>query len=306
MVWKSRSNWKKPWSRRKIPAKALPRNVAKKRRQWISVYNNMGGCLYQCVKWPDGNCQNNFTVELLSNDSVQQLFGDNTAIVGMSGSILWQPYYPAPNECDDGSLAIWMDSVIESMVHLRAGLFKTPTSAGLPDGMELVPSNSFDWAETRWLREWNHVWTPMPHHFTKATHPQNSFLGICPDVLRDSYTVPPTSSGSQPTYNVPELNTTCLNITAGGEDCFNGVVTQHVRAHPWWRQSLRSKRRIVMKDSDELIMYVSASKLFPAFLADGGCRAAPEGPPDCFERDTLITPCTMHAYINLKLCIEYG
>lgn len=292
-----KSNWKyrgKPFAKRKVPWKALPRSVARKRSQWITVYNAMQDCGYTGVNLEGESCVTGFTIALLENDSLQELFQDACTVTGIRGSILFRPFFPRPNTCDNASMANWEAAVRNSMIHLRAGLVKQETSGLNPEGISLDPSVDFDWAETRWSRQWDHIWRPKPVEFSRSIVGFGDILGVCSNTTKAATVVPPTASGTNPGWIDSAEVTNCAPYVLP-EGCSSMGKQEFFREHPWWSMGLNSNKRYLMKDSDELNIHFAVADVAASIFGDV-----------CFSDYSRIGPCNLHIYANIRIRVEYG
>lgn len=304
MAFRNRRSWGRSRRRGKIPFRALPRSVAKKRSQWLTVYNDADNCQFTCLDMT--GCQDQpFSIGIVPNASLQALFGDNVAIRRMVGEAFFRPWLPHPDRCNATEFQDWILALERTMVTMRAGLYKQRVAASAPEGVEYNPLDQFDWSEGRALREWRHTWTSRGRDAWATAAPGGAAMGICADVTRAQYTTPATSSGSQPLFIVPEIETSCQIYHTDPEVDECEILSHSIRARqmPWWRMPITSNRRIPLKESDELSIWANLAYIGPDLSSP---TTTCGGDPTCTVDGSLDIPCKLNAYLNLKILVEYG
>lgn len=284
--------------------KALPRRIQTKKYDSVALFNAMESCTISCHR-PDPlvpACNQRFTIDLVDELSLATYFNDNTRIVKFTGSILFRPWYIRPNICDVELYASWYGIVRDQMVMMRIGLDKSETSVAAPTGTNPNPASTFDWVENNWIREWNHTWAPpIEYSGFESLHP-SSILNTEPEW--DSYIVPASSAGNQPSYGVPGSENCEVICTANLCNPYNKFYTEVAQTRPWWRMPFsfrpNGKYGIRLKESDHLSLQVAYSAM--GSPNPGTCR--PEGANVCLLDGGYVEPCVMQFIPNIKMVVE--
>lgn len=294
---RTRPRWTGKW-RRRISSKALPKSVAKKRRQWVTIWNEMENCQYNCLAWDSESCNFGWQIALLDPPSLGELFEfEPVTVVRQVGSIMLRPWRARPNPCDPDSWGQYQNW-LRNHIHFRAGMVKQRTSTFEPSGTIYDPSNSSDWSEAPWKRNWEHQWTPRVTNYGTQFQNSSTVIGVCSNTTRSSYLTPATASGDQPSFTVPAIATSCTPVLLP-EGC-GALPFQAASEFPFYRLSLNSRRRIFMSESDRLDIWASMSVI----TADGDTCNNGVGP--CFNDLAAAYPCNITAYTNYKILVEYG
>lgn len=281
--------------------RALPRSVARKRRNWITIYDDSSLCTRRCI--PVVGCQDEpGFVEIIPNTSLQSLFGDDVSVVRLVGDILWQPKIAEPNICSSASYFAWVNQIARSWYNMRIGLMKTEVNvASLPDGPVFDPLAAFDWSDGPWLKRWNHWWLPKLGG-ELVTIPENGLYGVCSSVTKASVNVPgwvlATGSGNWAGYTEPEITTDCLPVFAPSEiGCAPQYTAHKAWEPPVWRQQVNIRKKIRLRENDQLQMFWNFVELQNGESCSGS---------DCFPQDGTLGVCQLYAALNFRALIEYG
>lgn len=312
-----RRGFRRTRSPRKIPWRRLPRNVARQRKHWITLYNDGGLCTYNCLGIIA--CDDSpFNIELISQTSLQQFFGDNVTLEAMRGEVYFRPFLSHPNVCDAADWRSWITSVERSMYHMRLGLVKERVTedditAGRPEGSVHDPLSGFDWSESNWLKEWRHTWTGRGRDAMESWKPYGSFAGICNEVSKPSVNVPgwtmASGSGTWAGYTEPAIDTICCVedcVTDFETGCFPGETFRRGRQLPWWRMPLGMRRKIRLRESDNLSIWGNMSYIEPDWVGPTGTCSQDILGVDCAVESSEDTACTLQTFINLKVKLAYG
>lgn len=294
------SNRKWGFSRRKIPASRIPRSIARVRKQWVSIFNPLESCTTICSEFL--GCGTTTYLHLLDNDELQSIFGDTCKVAALDARVWFKPVIPYPIDLTvagaNNSLAEFFN---DRTIFLRAGLKKFQTSVADPDGITQGMKESFDWAEGQWMRTWRRIWNPSVNFGIEtipsgATYPFN----MCSNTERALYIVPPTASGSQPTYNVPAITTTCTQIANTSALAYVQQTTRQIRQPAWKSISLSRTRLIALKENEELTFVFSWGQLDP----DASCYPGEDDP--CRFGPYPDPPCSMNVIVEARALIQYG
>jgi len=304
---------------RKLPLKALSPKVARKRSDWRYLYTDRltgtsenpdaSFCGIRCIAF--GEFCNDHTpvrIPLVTKFMLENDFRDVVTVAKMRGSIQWKPHYlDDGTPCTVAGLQAINDraQAYQWPIHLRAWLKKSDVTSVQEDtgvgGPAFVdPTNAEDWSDhTGVLREWNHSWMPNGrlHMIWNA---YTNIVGVCSNVTRDSYLTPATSSGSQPAFNVPEIETTCTTVQPG-EGCSISQVDYDINAPRWWSMSLNRNKPIDLKEDDDLSIFVNWNS---PRMADPAIN--PDCDEDCPPDGDAVPPCAMLFSIDLKMQFQYG
>lgn len=296
---------------RRVPWKRLPRNVARTRKQWVTLYNDGGTCTYNCLPVVDCN-DLPFNIELISNTALHQFFDDNVTVEALRGEIWMRPWLNTADRCDSADWLLWIQSLERSMHHLRLGLVKervttADITAGNPEGSIHDPLSSFDWSEQRWLKEWRHTWPAPGRDAFQTTVGSGALVGVCSNVERPSYTVPAAVTGDQPLYIVPDISTECTAFVTDpeGEECYYGHNGLRAKSQPWWKMNMSFRKKIRMRESDNLSIWGNMSYIDPDFIGPTGTCSA-DVLPGCGPQSGLDIPCALQTFSNVKILLSYG
>lgn len=301
-----------PWPRRnatrryagrtaaKLPARVIPKSIARVRTDWVSVYNpwDAGGCAYLVAPWAPATerCVSSFALNIMSVDQLSQDYGDDVKIVAMRGALWLRPVFDNVNLCSYQELRDWENAVGNYFIMARGGLKRQEitereqASLGLP---VWHPLDSLDWTDGKFLQMWERVWVAPPTSGTQRTYNDGQVVGICPNVHQSGYNVPVTASGDQDPYSVPALSTTCGVFNAPAESCLDGGFDSHFSAPGWKRVSLNRRKDIRMHENHDLQWYVDWGNVWPG---QNTCNYDVTGP----------APCAMHILPMLKIKLQYG
>jgi len=307
-----RSSQRRPRFRRttgRIPWRALPRSVAKKRRHWITLYNDAENCVFNCLPTlPCGDVP--MQLELVSNGSLQTLFGDVVTVKRFVGEFYFRPWLPHPNLCSVTENLQWIQTLERAFVHARFGMVKQRMALSqTPPNDYLVfdPLDRFDWSETRWLKEWRHSWPSPGRNATYENAPDGALIGCCSQVERDEYNLPSwtlaAGNGNWSGATVPEISTVCGPCyNAPAEGCTIRSNQIHGRQFPWWRMNMNMRKTIQLKESDRLDLFGNFVLLGPDSSGGGTCADDPDCLVDAISNDF----CRVNIVSHLKMLIEYG
>lgn len=309
MAFRRKNRFRTRFSRnRKIPARAIPRSIARVRKQKIVAFNTMQACEHTCVEEDGESCTTNMTVVLLRNVELQDLFGDNCKVARISGALHVDPWFFPPYTIggggeygETGSWLTYFNLMSRTILQGRCGMVKTQSNSAEPDNPQpdYVIADSFDWSEGPWMRQWNHMWFPketlaMDHLM------QGNSLGICSNVSKASTIVPPTVTGNNPGWVDSAIVTVC-NTEFEGSDA-GAPQLGHRSLPPMrpWRIPLTWNRDITMKENQNLELKLSFSSLSP------GADCSPLENDICEIGTGHAFPCLFRIVPNVLLTIQYG
>lgn len=297
--WNGRNKWRFRRTARKLPARAIPKSIARVRKEWVTIYNPMeqAGCRPLIAPWsPVGDsCWSRLAIHVLDPVTLSETYQDNVKISAMKGSIFMRPLFQRPSVCDANEWTQWINAVRDSFIRCRVGLYKQETIAANPVGQTPDLGGDVDYSDTPLLKEWVRNWPSVPYKLQVPWYGENTFMGVCNDTTRDSYITPATSTGSQPAFQVPEIETICREFTGTNETCLAGPVNVFAQEHGWKSISLNRRRDIVMKEEMDL-SYVFA---WANIVRDA------EMQPSC-GTSTWAAPCALQIIPDLKVQICYG
>lgn len=305
--WNGWNKWKGFRRKRKIPLKALSRAVAKKRYDWVTIYNDIGpfgsgegSCLSRCIEFGNSYCEEpSLKIPIMTAGALQTVYQDDITIRKMVGFINWVPSWTSLAACDTEGVLDQLNGH-QWPIYLRAGLYKQDVplaQAGLPT--DINPIASTDWSDESPLKSWQHIWQPTGRRAMHIFHPGYP-IGVCGDVTRSQYTVPAYASGGGPAYNVPAIETDCDIYTLGQEECIPAVEVREFDKLRYWRMSLNRTRPIRLRENDDLSIFANWSMPRPDVSPDT-CDIV-----GCTEYDDGQNPCKMRLTICLKVLIQYG
>lgn len=292
-----------------IPAKRIPKSIARVRTDWVPVYNvtdqlsspSPGGtsCSFLQAPWApvtvngDAQCFSSFGLLIMSADQLSDNYGDDVKIVKMQGDIWMKPYYTPADACFPNDLALLQAQWDSCIIRARGGLFKQRVVS--PGPVTPHPLMGRDWTDARFLRQWEKMWMTPPPQSTATTYGEGQVVGAIGNTHQNSYNVPEEASGDRPPYTVPAVSTDCFFCTAGNEQCFDGPSLTRYVGPGWKRVSLSSSRTIRMHEDDMLTWNIDWAVLGP--VAEGNpCNLAP----------TTSFPCAMAFIPSLKVKLQYG
>lgn len=302
MVWNDRKPWNRknrPWYRRSrkagtIPASRIPRSIARVRSEWVTMYNAPGGCTSVYAPWTGADPCNPLRMAFTVIDPDQLTFdyGDDVKVAAMVGSFAFRPIYERPSKCSQAQLDVWRTGVRDSVVYMRGGLYKQATTEDSPTGLNPKLDEDTDWSDVRLIKRYVKKWFPAPYRVGMVKYPENSFLGVQSGTNRAQYTVPATSSGSQPLYNVPAITSSCSECFASSEDCYDGFIQEFSQDHPWKVQSVNMRKIVRLRENDMLQCIFS---FMHVKMPDPGCSITPG-----------FQPCGVIVIPEVKVKIQYG
>lgn len=306
-TWKTRG--------RKIPAAAIPKSIARVRRQRIVVYNTMQECEHTCLEPDFPLCTTAFRIAILRNSELQSLFGDNVKIVKMQGSIYIDPLMQAPyggldSNCATGIFGdpdAWvpvMNLYAKTIWQFRAGLCKVYSST-LDVGGSPTPdydvSKSFDWSEPAFMRRWEKLW--FFREELGMEHPmEGAFLYGYGDVSKPNTgaLLNPLAGGTgNINTETGAITTAPVSVFRSSNAGFPQAGFRYLRQPAPYRLSLNSSRVINLKENEGLEIQAAFSTLFP------GADCFP-GEADACNLDCNALPCLIRIVPNLILTLQYG
>lgn len=313
-MWKNKRSSSRRYGKKKIPASAIPRSIARVRKQRIVTFNTMQACEYTCLPPEQVNCTEVFTLALLRNTDLQSLFGDNVKVVSMQGNVFFDPLWTLPYSVDSncvsgilGDPASWLaffNATSRTVWQLRAGLIKTLSATTSPASP--VPdydvSQSFDWSEPAFMRRWNHMWF-MREELGLDVEMQGAVRGICANVSKpDTGALVNALAAGTGNINTQTgaITTDCQTFLVGGN---NGSPQRGYRTlrHPTpYRMSVNSKRVISLQENENLEIQGAFSTLFP------GADCFPTETDTCFLDCSGLLPCTIRIIPNILMTLQYG
>lgn len=229
--------------------------------------------------------------------AVQALYDDDIVIAKMIGFINLKPRWLSPPGCSSGS---WQDRMAGEQwpVYFKAGLYKqelTAVEAGVPPFVN--PNVGDDWTDVTALKRWQHIWQPRGRHGVNYQQPEK-VVGVCHDVSQAGYTVPPTGSGTQATYNVPAITTDCCDTLCriNDESCDVSDMYFEREEHAWHRMSLNRRTPVRLHENDSLDIFMNWSIPRPEPACDVECGPTEDG----------VNPCAMQFSIQLAAKFEFG
>lgn len=307
-VWNGRvKTVRKSWRRKKIPYRALPRTVAKKRYDWQTLYNDIGPfgegegyCVSRCVEFGASYCEEpSLKIPIMPAGALQQAFDDDITIAKMVGWINWCPSWRALPACATLD-TLDQQSAHQWPIYFRAGLYKQDVPLAQQGQPTVInPIASTDWSDERPLREWNHIWQPVGSRSVQIFQPGYP-IGVCGDTTRAQYNTPATSSGSQPLFSVPAIETDCDIYYQGAEECIPAVIESTYQKPRYWKMSLNRRKPIRLRENDDLSIFANWSMPRPDAGAGPNCEDV------CEEFNDGENPCKMRFIMVLKLLIQYG
>lgn len=312
-----RRGFRRSFPRRKVPWKALPRNVARQRKQWVTLYNDGGLCQFNCLGIID--CLDDpFNIELISQTSLQQFFGDNVTVEAIKGEIWFRPFLSHENPCDAVDWRNWTVSAERLMYHLRLGMMKERVSEndiliGNAEGSVWNPLSGFDWSEARWLKEWRHTWPSVGREQWYSFKPYGSFAGICNETSKPSVNVPgwtmASGSGTWAGYTEPAIQTICCVedcVTDFETGCYPNDVGGVAHQLRWWKMPLGMRRRIRLRESDNLSIWGNMAYIEPDWVGPNGTCSQDILGVDCAVDAMQDPACTLQLFANVKVKLAYG
>lgn len=299
----------------KIPARKIPKSIARVRSEWVTVYNATSsdqepggtGCRIIPGIWAPvtiagvEQCFSTFSFSVLTAQQLSDIYQDDVKIVQMVGDFWLKPVFNTINACDPDQVQDLTSKISNHYIRARGGLFKqrvVSTDLNV-EGVVPHPLNGRDWSDAGFLKMWERNWVARPQELQQQVWPYNALYGVCPDVNRAQYAVPPAVTGTQPTYQVPAIQTTCNPATIGGEDCYTGSVTLNYHPPGWKKVSISSRKTIHMREDDNLTWFVDWASLVMSCL--------PEQPNSiCGMVCDPNPPCGICIIPSLKMKVQYG
>lgn len=307
-----RSRWGSS-RRRKLPASAIPKSIARVRKQRIVVFNTMQACEFTCSAWDPQDCKSRITFDLVTNSSLQTLFGDNCKVVDMRGGVWIDPWLYTPYDISAngvtgafGDPAAWLqffNLYSKTVLQGRAGLVRTQATASAPGAFlpDYYIDDSFDWGDGPWMKTWNHMWF-MKENWTLDHMQQSAVMGICSDTSSagGGSALNPLAGGTGNINTfVGPTSTVCTQVQASTT---NGqpqrAYRQLANPRPWYI-SLNRRKPITLKENQALQLDCAFSSLVP------GTDCFPTEADDCQVENTSI-PCLMRLFPNVTMKIQYG
>jgi len=291
----------------KIPARRIPKSIARVRTDWVTIYNvtdtfDSAGCQYLVAPWVPANidgrgvqCFSTFVLGVISAQALSDLYGDDVKIVAMRGDFWLKPVWPTADACDAEAMQQWEQNHANYFVRARGGLFKqrVVSSNANVDGAVVHPLYGQDWSDAGLLQTFEKNWPAPPARVYSTTWNDGQTMGVCANVHQAGVTVPPTSDGDQPTYNIPALSTTCGTYGPSEGECFDGPTNVEYVAPGWKRASISRRRDVHLHEDDSIAWFIDWTNLWPS---DDACGFAVSGP----------APCAMHIIPSLKVKLQYG
>lgn len=293
----------------KIPARVIPKSIARVRTDWVTVFSPTDvspvgtGCTYLTAPWNPVNiagfgeqCFSSFSFPVMTADNLSDLYGDDCKIVKMVGSFWLRPVWTPQDACFPGNLAELQAAWDNHFIRCRGGLFKDRVVSSDLNANGVLPHPLFgrDWSDAGFLKIFERNWVAAGAESTATTYGEGQLLGAIGAVTRSAYTTPMTSDGNQNSFSVPEIRTDCFQCIVPGESCFDGPSYTRYKAPGWKHVSISSSRTIHMKEDDSLIWAVDWANISP-------------GPgPNCGYVASDLLPCGMHILPTLKMKIQYG
>lgn len=300
------------WPRKgKIPASAIPRSIARVRRQKVVAFNTMQACEHTCV-FDQGLCTSDMRISILRNAELQSLFGDNCKLASIRGSVWIDPWYKPPYSLlnsEYGESSDWLpfiDLMSRTILQGRAGLIKT--FANSDDPTNPLPDyriqDSFDWSEAPWIRQWNHMWFPK-ESYTLQHQLDTTITGIqsVNNVQKGAdVNVNALAAGTGPVnVNIGAITTTSAAVlhTLGTDAGAPQYASRHIPAMRPWRIPINIRKDITMKENQNLELAIAFSSLHPG----NDCFDIEDDP--C-EVNGHAFPCIFRIVPNVMLTIQYG
>lgn len=311
-MFKKKSRW--PWRARthgyrssKIPARKIPRSIARVRTDWVTIYNptdsfDSTGCKYLVAPWNPINiaglgqqCFSSFSLNVMFAQSLSDLYGDDVKIVKMVGDFWLKPVFAAADACFPDDVKDLQTAFANFFIHARGGLWKQRVVSSDRDLSGVVPHplEGRDWSDAGFLKTWNRVWVTDGEELSATVYGEGQMVATIGAVTRAAYNTPATSSGDQPLFNVPEIRTDCYRCVLGGEECAEGPTVIRYKGPGWKRVSISSNRTIHMHEDDNLFWYVDWASLGPSS-------------EQCGIPTDVAPPCAMHIVPHLKIKLQYG
>jgi len=295
---------------RKLPARVIPKSIARVRTDWVTVFNVTDqaptgtGCKYLLAPWVPVNidgfgeqCFSSFSFPVISADNLSDLYGDDVKIVKMVGDFWLRPVFTPADACFPDDLALLQAQWDNYFVRARGGLFKQRVVSSDLNANGVVPHPLFgrDWSDAGFLKLWERNWVAPPAQSVATTYGEGQLINAIGNVTRDQYNTPATSSGDQPLFSVPAIETECMNCVVGSESCYDGPSYTRYMGPGWKRVSISSRRMIHMKEDDALAWWIDWADIGPSG----------EG-PNCGYSVHTSKPCGMQIIPSLKIKLQYG
>lgn len=312
---------KKFWKRRGtrsgsavLPARRIPKSIARVRTDWVSLYNPFEGCRYFAAAYdPIGadntGCVSSIALEVMGANQLSDAYGDDVKIVAMRGSLWLRPVFDNIDLCNDQDLLNYEQLISEYFIRVRGGLFKqrnvnpdpAAMTGGIPGSGVVTPhpANTRAWSDAGWLKQFTRTWVPPGSAISALTYNDGQLVGPCSQTTRSAYTdsgwTLASGSGTKTAVNVPAIVTSCSTFSfPSGEGCYNGGLTTHMRAPGWKAVNISSRRTIHMHEDDSLNWFIDWGSIFPPT------------PLSCHYGDPPGLPCALQLLPELKIKVQYG
>jgi len=214
---------------------------------------------------PLADCPNGGVIQLLNNFTLQGAgvpganFPDAVRIKRIEGNLYFRPTNPVDNF--DITCSGQVGDQANSNVYMRMGLKKSEGPQGLggvspaynPLANGATPYDVSDYADGRWLKLWEHLWGSSG---TVESHLFPDPASACCST-QAGYTVPPTASGSQVTYDVPPI----VCSPCDGESDAVQLCAFTAQVHRWHKFRIHYGRTIVVKENDNLNLWIGWERI---------------------------------------------
>lgn len=215
---------------------------------------------------PQSHCCDNFALfQLVSNGVLESFFQDHVTVVRIFGDLYYQTLLQFPvglSLCEsvtaNPQTALDMDQyVVRYMEQITWGLRKynitmDPAEQTAGNGDTASPQFVYDSTETPWIWQRNKVWRPREEH-SDSFHACSSLLGFRDGTSQNGYTVPPGTSGTISTYNVPAETSPGVAVQVPCDEFCTDRTRATVAAAPplhHWRFNVR--KHITLRGADAL------------------------------------------------------
>lgn len=209
-----------------------------------------------------GCCHNFALFELVSNSTLESFFQDRVTVVRMFGDLYYQevlnlPYGLSLCEAPYNPLtAVEIDQyVARYMLQVNWGLRKyklTMSPTEIPTDDVASPQFVYDSTETPWIWQREKVW--RPHERRQTMYDRcGTKLGVRDNTGQAGYTVPPGTSGTIATYNVPaESSPGAQELVDCTEYCQNQRLTIDASAPPFMHWRFNVRKHITLRGDEAL------------------------------------------------------
>lgn len=311
--------WSRPFRRfpKKIPARKIPRSIARVRTDWVQVYNFSDqpsqpggtGCAWATAPWapvtldvegvPTQQCFSSVSFRVMTAAELSELYGDDVKIVKMIGAFTMRPVFQTEDACLPDDLAVLQAAWQDYFIRVRGGLFKTRRVSSNPDTDPVIAHPLFgrDWTDAGFLKTFERNWISAPPESTATTFGEGQLINAIGAVTRTAYTdsgwTLASGSGTKTPVNVPEIRTDCFNCTVPAESCYDGPSYTRYTGPNWKRVSISSGKTIRMHEDDALTWVLDWTRFEP-------------GAPLCGTQPGYQVPCAIQMVVDLKLKLQYG